>query len=153
MSLSYLGAGDTVAGDPCRDASSEGHSLAGQHNDDEFRYVDPSVLKNLEEQLRSRETALRFAQDYVRLWARRQHLLEAAVESRDRTAALDAVLSLKVSSAMVGAVRLARLTEKLELVVRGKDDLQGTRPLLALAAEMGSATVKELQDNHFRKND
>lgn len=153
MSLLYPGADDAVAAYPRAGASSKEHPIADQHNGDQIRHVEPSVLQNLEEQLRSREITSRFAGDYARLWAQRQRRLEGALESRDREAALDAVLSLKVSSAMIGAVRLAELAEKLELVIRAKDNLQGAGPLLVLMAEQGSATVKELQANYLRKDD
>lgn len=150
MSLLYLDAGDAVADDANTGTSAEGTPTIDLHLGEEVRYVDPSVLQNLAEQLRSREVAARFALDYARLWARRQRSVEAALESQDRKAALDAVLSLKVSSAMVGAVRLARLAEKLELLIRGKGDLQGAQAFLVQMAEHGKATVKELQGTYLK---
>jgi hypothetical protein len=153
MSLSYLGADDVVADDTRASASSEDHSGMGLcHDGDEGRYVDPSVLQNLEEQLASRDITSRFARDYAEMWGRRQRCLEAALERRDWAVALDAVMSLKVSSAMVGGLRLARLAEKLELVIRGGGDLQSIRAILVLMADHGCATVKELQDSYIRED-
>ena len=120
--------------------------------DTHVRYVDPSVLEDLEEQLASRDITSRFAWDYAEMWGQRQRSLEAAVERRDRAVALDAVMSLKVSSAMVGGVRLARLAERLELIIRGEGDLQGTRAILGLIADHGSATVKELRESYIRED-
>lgn len=66
----------------------------------------------------NRDIVLRFALNYTQLWARQQHSLTAAIERQDHRAALDAVLSLKNSSAMVGGIRLARLAETLEMAIR-----------------------------------
>jgi HPt (histidine-containing phosphotransfer) domain-containing protein len=153
MPLSEQDAGGAAADQTRARASSEGHlGMDLRHNGDEVRYVDPSVLEDLEEQLASRDITARFARDYAEMWGRRQHCLEAALERRDRAVALEAVMSLKVSSAMVGGVRLARLAEKLELVIRGEGDLQSTRAILVLIADHGNATVKELQDNYMRED-
>jgi hypothetical protein len=123
-----------------------------RHNGDDVPFVDPSVLEDLAEQLGSPGITSRFARDYTEMWGKRQRFLQAAVERRDRAAALDAVMSLKVSSAMVGGVRLARLAERLELIIRGEDDLQNTRGILVLIADHGNATVKELKDSYIRED-
>jgi HPt (histidine-containing phosphotransfer) domain-containing protein len=153
MPLTYLDADDAVADDTSASGSSEEHSVMDLwHDGDEVRYVDPSVLEDLEEQLASRDITSRFARDYAKMWGQRRRCLEAAVERRDRAVALDAVMSLKVSSAMVGGVRLARLAERLELIIRGEGDLQSTRAILVQIADHGSATVKELQDRYLRES-
>ncbi|BAS16340.1 hypothetical protein AHiyo8_46430 [Arthrobacter sp. Hiyo8] len=64
-------------------------------------------------------------------------------------AALDAVISLKVSSAMVGGLRLAHLAERLEATVRNGDLGEGA-DLLAGIAVHGRATVKELRLGYMR---
>jgi HPt (histidine-containing phosphotransfer) domain-containing protein len=151
MFLSDLDTDGAVADDTHARASSEGHLVNDLQHGDEVRYVDLSVLEDLEEQLASRDITSRFARDYAEMWGQRQRLLETALERRDRAVALDAVMSLKVSSAMVGGLRLARLAERLELVIRGEGDLQGTRAILGLIADLGSATVKELQDSYISR--
>src|SRR5918996_2909953 len=92
--------------------------------------VDPAVLDDLGQQMGSQDIALNFARDYAELWVRRQHVLRAAVERQDNHAALDAALSLKNASAMVGGVRLAQLAEALVRAIRGGEDLNGGGDLL-----------------------
>jgi hypothetical protein len=83
--------------------------------------VDFGVLKVLEEQLGRAQMARDFAEDYSELWGQRERRLVESLQGGDRTAALDAVISLKVSSAMVGGLRLARFAEALEGAVRKGD--------------------------------
>jgi hypothetical protein len=106
--------------------------------------LDTSVLENLAEQLGQPVVAWDFANDYASMWGPRQHRLIASLGREDRAAALDAVISLKVSSAMVGALRLAYLAERLEAAVR-EGDLQDGAALLAMIAIHGQATVNDLQ--------
>ena len=68
----------------------------------------------------------------------------ASLDSGDEAAALDAVLSLKTSSAMVGGVRLAELAGELEDAIR-VGDADRARLLLREVAESGNETVDELQ--------
>jgi len=121
-----------------------------RHEGVDLPLLDPAVLQDLEEQLGSPEIAFDFARDYTRLWRQRQGNLVAAVERQDRAGALDAVISLKVSSAMVGGARMARLAETLEAFIRDGDFPRG-RALLATVAHHGSATVKELQLSYITK--
>lgn len=115
----------------------------------ELPLLDFAVLQDLEEQLGSPEIASDFARDYARLWVQRQGNLVAAVEGQDRGRALDAVVSLKVSSAMVGGLRLALLAETVEAFIRG-GDFPGGRAL-AMLAHHGGATVNELQLSYITK--
>jgi hypothetical protein len=111
--------------------------------------LDTAVLEDLEEQLGSQEIASNFARDYARLWVQRQGNLVAAVEREDHERSLDAVISLKVSSAMVGGVRMALLAETVEAFIRG-GDFPGGRAL-AMLAHHGGATVNELQVSYITK--
>lgn len=122
------------------------------HDGDELPLVDPVVLEDLEEQLDSPDIAQNFARDYARMWDQRRRSLAAALDRQDREAALDAVISLKISSAMVGGVRLARLAEELEDIIR-RGDLDGGQVLVATIADHGSATVKELQLSYILKGE
>jgi len=115
-------------------------SLGGR----EVPLLDTSVLENLAEQLGQPVVAWDFANDYASMWGPRQHRLIASLGREDRAAALDAVISLKVSSTMVGALRLAYLAERLEAAVR-EGDLQDGAALLAMIAIHGQATVNDLQ--------
>jgi len=122
-----------------------GLSLGGQ----ELPLLDAAVLEDLEEQLWQPVIAWNFANDYVSMWGQRYRRLVASVERGDRVAALDAVISLKVSSPMVGALRLAYLAERLEAAVR-EGDLQDGAALLAMIAIHGRATVNELRLRYIR---
>lgn len=106
--------------------------------------LDGSVLQDLEDEIGQPEMAWSFANDYAAMWGLRQRCLLDSIEREDHAAALDAVISLKVSSAMVGGLRLARLAQTLETTIR-KGDLRGSAELLALISLHGQATVKELQ--------
>lgn len=113
--------------------------------------LDSTVLDDLEEQLNGSALAVRFARDYAAMWDQRYARLAAAVENQDRASALDAIISLRITSAMVGGVRLARLAEVLEQVIRQGDFGEG-QALMARVAEHGDQTVSELQDNYIQKN-
>jgi hypothetical protein len=113
--------------------------------------LDSAVLEDLEEQLNGSELAVRFARDYAAMWDQRYARLAAAVENQDRASALDAIISLRITSAMVGGVRLARIAEVLEKVIRQGDFGKG-RALMERVAEDGDRTVSELQANYILKN-
>lgn len=113
--------------------------------------VDGATLQELEEQLDGLELALRFARDYAAMWDKRLAKLTAAVQNRDVDAALDAAISLRITSAMVGGLRLARLAEILEDVLRRGDFSQGAA-LMERVAENGVQTVSELQSSYILKN-
>lgn len=116
----------------------------------ELPLLDAAVLHDMEEQLGRPGTAWEFANDYAGMWLERQRCLIDSVESEDRMAALDAVISLKVSSAMVGGLRLARLAESLEAALR-RGVLRDAASVLAMISLHGDATVKELQQGYLRK--
>ena len=113
--------------------------------------VDSGILEDLEEQLDGAELALRFARDYTAMWDQRFTRLALAVQNQDRASALDAIISLKITSAMVGGVRLARLAEMLETVIRKGDFGQG-QAMMERVADHGDRTVSELQANYILKN-
>ena len=117
-----------------------------------MRWVEPEILTELETELDGPELALGFARDYAALWDQRFSRLAASVEAEDRPEALDAVISLRTTSAMVGGIRLASLAQALEDAIRRDDFVQG-KALLAGVAEHGVRTVSELQANHILKND
>jgi hypothetical protein len=110
--------------------------------------VDLAVLQDLEDQLAHPAVAQNFARDYATLWTQRYQKLAAAVDRQDVPAALDAVISMKIASAMVGGLRLARLAEQLEEFIRS-GDLESGHALISAVELHGSATVKELQDTYI----
>jgi HPt (histidine-containing phosphotransfer) domain-containing protein len=113
--------------------------------------VDAAVLEELEDELAGSGLAQRFARDYASMWDQRCARLAAAVDSRDSESALDAAISLKISSAMVGGVRLAKLAELLETLIRQGDFGQG-QVLMERVAQDGGQTVSELQSTYILKN-
>ncbi|OAE02532.1 Hpt domain-containing protein [Arthrobacter sp. OY3WO11] len=114
--------------------------------------VDAAVLEELEDELAGSGLARRFARDYTAMWDQRYARLAAAVDQQDSASALDAVISLKITSAMVGGLRLAKLAELLESVIRLGDFGQG-QALMERVAQDGGQTVTELQATYILEND
>ncbi|GGH93131.1 Hpt domain-containing protein [Arthrobacter liuii] len=110
--------------------------------------IDAAVLDELEDEVAGSGLAQRFARDYAAMWDLRLTRLGTAVDSEDKASALDAVISLKISSAMVGGVRLARLAELLEDLIRRGDFVQG-QAMMAGVAQDGARTVSELQSTYI----
>jgi hypothetical protein len=114
--------------------------------------VDPATLQELGAQLDNPVVAAGFARDYAKMWDHRYRSLAAALDRGDAAGSLDAVLSLKISSAMVGGLRLAHLAGQLEDAVRC-GDMDRARSILPEVAERGRETVDELQASHdFRES-
>lgn len=115
------------------------------------KLVDPAALQELGVQFDSPAVAKDFARDYAKMWDRRYGTLASAVDRRDQAAALDAALSLKTSSAMVGGVHLAQLAGELEAAVRD-GDMDHAQSLLGALAESGGETVDELQFSYVLRD-
>lgn len=112
--------------------------------------INPQVLLDLERELDDPAPALAFARDYVASWAGRSAKLAAAVERQDPEAALDAVLSIKNASAMVGAARLAQLAIELESVIR-RQDMAAAAAALPLLQACGEQTVAALRSGYLAR--
>ena len=112
-------------------------------------WVDAEVLRDLEEQLAGPWILQRFIHDYVSLWQRRHETLADAIERQDTEAALDAAISLKVSSSMVGATSLARLAQKLQETIQAGNFPAGEE-LLSAVGVCGRATANELVAGHTK---
>ncbi|WP_427006578.1 Hpt domain-containing protein [Pseudarthrobacter sp. H2] len=109
--------------------------------------VDPATLQELGAQLDNPVVANDFARDYARMWDHRYRSLAAALDRGDAAGSLDAVLSLKISSAMVGGLCLAGLAGELEDAIRC-GDMDRARSFLPEVADRGRETVDELQAGH-----
>lgn len=142
------GAGFVPAPPQSSAALGTGSNPGADPPDAELPLVDLAVLQDLEEQLAHPAVAQNFARDYATLWTQRYQKLAAAVDRQDVAAALDAVISMKIASAMVGGLRLARLAEQLEEFIRS-GDLERGHALVSAVELHGSATVKELQDTYI----
>lgn len=75
--------------------------------------MDTTRLQDLADAL-TPEAAERYAADYLRLLPARVGRVVDALNSRDCDAALDAALSLRVSSSMIGALRMEHIGVCLE---------------------------------------
>jgi len=106
--------------------------------------VDPAALQDLGAQLDNPAVAKGFARDYTRMWDQRYRTLASALERGDLAGSMDAVLSLKTSSAMVGGLRLAQLAGELENALRA-GEIGCALSLLRDVAARGGETVDELQ--------
>lgn len=110
--------------------------------------VDPRVLAVLEADVDDPAVARRFARDYAQMWEVRYRRLAAAFEAQDRDAALDVLNSLKISSTMVGALRLAALAEHLEQTLSDGEFNDG-QALVAVIADHGHRTIQELRSTYL----
>ncbi|MDK1360204.1 hypothetical protein QNO00_07980 [Arthrobacter sp. zg-Y1219] len=81
-----------------------------------------------------------FVGNYVALWESRYERLHRAVTGADDAAAMDVVLSIKISSEMAGAMRLAALASAAQqrLVRSGAVDLAS---MLGVIAACGRETM------------
>ncbi|GAB3560820.1 hypothetical protein GCM10027405_11410 [Arthrobacter alkaliphilus] len=118
----------------------------------EHPILDLAEFQLLEDQVDNPLVARTFAGDFAKLWAKRYELLSTAIERGDVAGALNAVLSVRTSSMMVGAVRLSVLAARLEERIR-RGELRAARPLLTEVAECGYVTVQELKDSYVLRND
>ncbi|WP_284974217.1 Hpt domain-containing protein [Arthrobacter sp. efr-133-TYG-104] len=81
--------------------------------------VDHTVLTELQAELGGDQgIILAFVRNYVALLPWRVSRLHRALENLDMEDAMDAVLSLKTSSAMVGAICMNRLATDMEIRLR-----------------------------------
>lgn len=76
--------------------------------------IDRHIFEQLATELGSPEAARRIASLYLELLEGRIGRLADACEADDEPTAMDAVLSLKVSSAMVGAIDMRDLAAEVE---------------------------------------
>jgi hypothetical protein len=86
--------------------------------------LDPGALTRLASELESDDLARSIARTYLRMLDARLARAASALDRRDEVAAMDVLLSLRVSSATVGLVRLeAAVLCVIDAVTRGQGDL------------------------------
>ena len=93
--------------------------------------LDPTALTRLAAELESSDLARSIARTYLRMLEGRLSRASAALARRDDIAAMDVLLSLRVSSATVGLVRLEAAVLGVIDAVRGGEG--------ELARELGAA--------------
>lgn len=113
-------------------------------------FIDLAVLHELEQQINDRSTVLAFVHDFVDLWESRYGRLVQSLKVSDPDAALDALLSIKTSSAMAGALRLSQEAKALEDTVKSGDHRAANGALPNLQA-CGQQTVRELCDRYIKQ--
>lgn len=106
--------------------------------------LDLAALHRLEEEVREL-LACNFARDYIVMWESRcRRLVTGLTGPEGREMALDAAISIKVSSTMIGALRLAGLAADMEELIR-VDALREAVSGLPALIQCGQATIQELQ--------
>ncbi|MCU1530499.1 MAG: hypothetical protein JWO49_70 [Arthrobacter sp.] len=152
MASSGSGKAGGIAGPPCPSApSATDADVLAPAQGGMPPVLDLTVLADLESEVNGPAVAHSFARDYITLWNRRLEKLTSALDNNDGETALDASLSLKNSSAMVGATRLSALAKILRQFI-GSGNLSGARSLLPQVAEQGHETIKELRQNYLRSD-
>ncbi|HXF02821.1 MAG TPA: Hpt domain-containing protein [Arthrobacter sp.] len=115
----------------------------------EVPLVLDSVLEKLATDLGDHDGSMRrrFINNYLELWDHRYGRVSGAVLARDADDAMDAILSLKISSSMVGAGRLGRMAEHLEGLVHGQL-FDAAASLLDELRACGMSTTAQLRSYH-----
>lgn len=124
--------------------------LGDSNRIDRTPLVDPDVLHDLEDQLDSPAAARAFVRDYVAVWDERDSRLSSAIARRNQAASLDAVLSLKITSTMVGATQLVSLAKALERLLR-EGRLEEAEAALPQVHRCGLRTMRALTVMHLDK--
>ncbi len=105
--------------------------------------LDPAVLVKLREELDDDEGVWKvFVQNFIAYLPERTERLRQALTTGDLKGAVDAVLSLKTSSQMVGAERLAGLAMDLEQDIRRAT--RDTDPAVALP-QLAAAHLRRIK--------
>ena len=121
--------------------------------------LDPAVLERLRDELDDDDSVWKvFVQAFIAQMPQRLQRVRLALTTGDNAGAMDAVLSLKTSSQMVGAERLAALASDLEQSLRGDardEDPAVVLPQLAAdhlrrIKQCAQRTIYVLQD-HLRQ--
>lgn len=110
--------------------------------------VDRKVLHRLEEEFEDPGPAHSFVRDFVAFWDERYLRLAEAVQRHDEAASLDALLSVRIASSMIGAARLARLTANLESSLK-RGHLEAVAEALPHLKHCGDATVRKLTTKYM----
>jgi HPt (histidine-containing phosphotransfer) domain-containing protein len=123
--------------------------LVSEYDECTESLVDPTVLTGLQAELGGdRSIVTRFVRNYIDLLPWRVDRLHHALNNLDMEDAMDAVLSLKTSSHMVGAICMGRLATELEISIRllpNAGHLQELRPQVQMIEAFVFGTICELQ--------
>lgn len=109
----------------------------------DFPLVSREVLDVLQEGVGAPEVYREYVGRYLAMWPGRYQRLVSALGSGDEEALMDAVLSVKTSAGMLGALRLARLVLDMEDAVRER--IGGVRARLDELELCGRLTMEQLR--------
>jgi HPt (histidine-containing phosphotransfer) domain-containing protein len=122
--------------------------LVSEYDECTDALVDRTVLADLQAELGGDQSIIStFVRNYVDLLPWRVDRLHHALEKLDIEDAMDAVLSLKTSSHMVGAICMNRLATELEISIRLLPNADHLDELSAQVREIDhfiSGTIREL---------
>ncbi|WP_166980667.1 Hpt domain-containing protein [Paramicrobacterium fandaimingii] len=106
--------------------------------------VDPRYLEQLRAELDGDCVAVNgFVATFVSMWPNRLQRVTCATNDDNVGALVDSALSIRSSSAMVGAVRLNAVASDLEQLGRA-GDLAGVRRLIPHLRTVGDRTIERL---------
>ena len=106
--------------------------------------VARGVLDVLQGELASPELYKEYVGRYLEMWPGRYQRMVSALDADDQEALMDAVLSVKTSAGMLGAVRLQQLALTIENAVR-KQQMDGVRAVLNELEGCGQITSEQLR--------
>lgn len=110
--------------------------------------VSCETLQDLEESLGGESSLChKFVCRFIDMWPGRFERLQAAVTSSHHEDALDAALSLRSSSMMVGGLRLGALTTEILRLVESGAYAQATMRLASLE-RCGNETTQQLSSSY-----
>jgi hypothetical protein len=108
--------------------------------------IDRAAAARLADELYgSAEIVTRFVADFIATWPSRFARVAESLDHVDVPELVAALLSIRSTSQMVGAVRLAQHTETLERAA-SEGDLAACRRGLPRLAAIGAETVRALQE-------
>lgn len=113
-------------------------------NSDELPIVSERIFTDLQADLEEPDVTVRFLLNYLEMWDGRFLRLSAAVSAGNKERAMDAVLSVRTSARMIGALRLAQVATDIERHLLG-GDTRGAALLLEDLKFSGRTTMQELR--------
>lgn len=118
-------------------------AVAGQEYRD-LPLVAREILDVLQDDLADPELYRRYVGQYLAIWPSRYGRLMSALQTENKEALMDAVLSIKTSAGMLGALRLAQLASDLEDELR-RQRMDEVRALAAEVERCGELTTEQLR--------
>ncbi|MCQ1951089.1 Hpt domain-containing protein [Arthrobacter sp. zg-Y859] len=111
----------------------------------EARLISMDRLRELSDQV-GVESCRRFVSNFTSMWEGRFTRLHQAVQGRDFDAAMDVVLSIKISSHMAGAERLSALGAAAQDLV-ARRDVRGLDEMVTAVRACGAETMAYLNES------